>query len=193
LGGGSSNVAAILSFLNAILDLNWDAFETAKHALSISRDSYFFSFNKPAIVSGIADQISFLPRRNYPLKMAIINPRLKHFNEKAAMVMGRVHSAPNAKDIFKTLSKAWLSRDVKQIQILCDSFLTDDLVPEYRKVFDLKRKINHDLDLPFTFSGTGPFLVLPVNFDFVDSSHCIYIKDLCRENGAEINIVDAIL
>ncbi len=68
LGGGSSDAAAVLKFLNRHFGDPFSATELAAMALSLGADVPFFLYGRPAIVSGIGERIEpYAGLTAYPL------------------------------------------------------------------------------------------------------------------------------
>jgi 4-diphosphocytidyl-2-C-methyl-D-erythritol kinase len=182
LGGGSSNAAAVLLTLNGVLNLRMDVSEVARKAHSISRDSYFFCHARPAYVEKHADALTPLPQYQGALTCALVDAGIPFIRDKAGFVMGRVSSGARKKDVLPGFVSAWLGADAAAIRNCGYNFMTESLVPEYRKAFDIKRAASAELGLELNFTGTGPFLAAvfdgPVNQG---------LKELCNSMGATVS------
>lgn len=75
LGGGSSNAATVLKFLNRHFDHPFASAELAAMALSLGADVPFFLHGQPAIVSGIGEKIEPYPGLD-PFAVLIVFPGL---------------------------------------------------------------------------------------------------------------------
>ncbi|MFH1977030.1 MAG: 4-(cytidine 5'-diphospho)-2-C-methyl-D-erythritol kinase [Pseudomonadota bacterium] len=73
LGGGSSNAAAVLSGLNKLFGNPFTLSEIMKMGLEIGADVPFFLFKKPALATGIGDNLEEYPVK-IPYKVLIIYP-----------------------------------------------------------------------------------------------------------------------
>lgn len=73
LGGGSSNAAAVLSGLNKLFGNPFTLSEIMKMGLEIGADVPFFLFKKPALATGIGDNLEEYPVK-IPYKILIIYP-----------------------------------------------------------------------------------------------------------------------
>ena len=73
LGGGSSNAAAVLSGLNKLFGNPFTLSEIMKMGLEIGADVPFFLFKKPALATGIGDNLEECPVK-IPYKVLIIYP-----------------------------------------------------------------------------------------------------------------------
>ncbi len=69
LGGGSANISATLRGLNKLYNLNLELNELELLANKLGSDTLFCLYNKPAIISGRGDKISFI---NYDEIMSVL-------------------------------------------------------------------------------------------------------------------------
>jgi len=73
LGGGSSNAAAVLSFLNRWFSNPFSVEEIMAMGLDIGADVPFFLFNKPALATGIGEKLKEYNLK-LPYKVLIVYP-----------------------------------------------------------------------------------------------------------------------
>jgi 4-diphosphocytidyl-2-C-methyl-D-erythritol kinase len=73
LGGGSSDAAAILNFLNDHFGWRLSDEKKIELGLRIGADVPFCLFNKPAIVTGIGEKLEFFTLRN-SMKLVLVQP-----------------------------------------------------------------------------------------------------------------------
>ncbi len=73
LGGGSSNAASVLLSLNRFYDSLFTQDELMEMGLSLGADVPFFVFGKPAVATGIGEQLDHYNRLK-PYHILIINP-----------------------------------------------------------------------------------------------------------------------
>lgn len=181
LGGGSSNATTVITALNVLLDLNWDITEIAKHALRISRDCYFFCFSQPCYIDDANFKLVPLPKPSQRLRFAIVDPQIPFIPNKARTVFSRIKSAGKRKDVAQLFFHACLTSDASLLRSYGYNFITPDLMPEYKKAFEIQRQALVVLGINLVFSGTGPFLTVP----FIDSP-LKELEELCKSMGARI-------
>lgn len=105
LGGGSSDAAAVINYLNDYF--KWNLCDEEKIALGVKvgADVPFCLFNKPAIVTGIGEKLSFFEIKQ-PLKLILVQPR-KGVSTKLAFkdldIPKLIH--PNMDEIAKALQE----------------------------------------------------------------------------------------
>ncbi|NTW96446.1 MAG: 4-(cytidine 5'-diphospho)-2-C-methyl-D-erythritol kinase [Erysipelotrichaceae bacterium] len=73
LGGGSSDAAAIINYLDDYFKWNLCDEEKISLAVKVGADVPFCLFNKPAIVSGIGEKLHFFTMKK-PLNLVLIQP-----------------------------------------------------------------------------------------------------------------------
>jgi 4-diphosphocytidyl-2-C-methyl-D-erythritol kinase len=73
LGGGSSDAAAVINYLDDHFKWNLSDEEKISLAVKVGADVPFCLFNKPAIVSGIGEKLDFFTMKN-PLNLVLIQP-----------------------------------------------------------------------------------------------------------------------
>ena len=73
LGGGSSDAAAIINYLDDYFKWKLSDEEKISLAVKVGADVPFCLFNKPAIVSGIGEKLDFFTMKN-PLNLVLIQP-----------------------------------------------------------------------------------------------------------------------
>jgi 4-diphosphocytidyl-2-C-methyl-D-erythritol kinase len=73
LGGGSSDAAAIINYLDDYFKWNLSDEEKIGLAVKVGADVPFCLFNKPAIVSGIGEKLEFFTMKK-PLNLVLIQP-----------------------------------------------------------------------------------------------------------------------
>ncbi len=73
LGGGSSDAAAILNYLNAYFGWHLSDAKKIDLGLKIGADVPFCLFNRPAIVTGIGEQLEFFDLKD-PMKLVLVQP-----------------------------------------------------------------------------------------------------------------------
>ncbi|MBI2345611.1 MAG: 4-(cytidine 5'-diphospho)-2-C-methyl-D-erythritol kinase [Deltaproteobacteria bacterium] len=76
LGGGSSDVAAVLCGLNHLWQLGWPPTRLAEIGVRIGADVPFFCLGQPAMVEGIGEQVTLC--RSFPKTwILLVNPRIQ--------------------------------------------------------------------------------------------------------------------
>lgn len=73
LGGGSTDAAAVINYLDAYFKWQLSDDEKIALAVKVGADVPFCLFNKPAIVSGIGEKLSFFKLKT-PLSLILIQP-----------------------------------------------------------------------------------------------------------------------
>lgn len=73
LGGGSSDAAAVINYLDDYFKWNLSDEEKISLAVKVGADVPFCLFNKPAIVSGIGEKLHFFTMKK-PLNLVLIQP-----------------------------------------------------------------------------------------------------------------------
>ncbi len=74
LGGGSSDAAAVLNYLNTYFKWNLTQEEKIELALKVGADVPFCLFDQPALVSGIGEKLEFFENHT-PFWMILVQPR----------------------------------------------------------------------------------------------------------------------
>ena len=74
LGGGSSNAAEIILFLNKKFNLNLNKDQLRKIAIKIGADVSFFFENKPVIIEGFGEKIIEIPEDPINLNILLVSP-----------------------------------------------------------------------------------------------------------------------
>lgn len=82
LGGGSSDAAAVLNYLNSYFNWNLSDEEKIELAVKVGADVPFCLFEKPALVSGIGEKLEFFTN-NTPFWMVLVQPRRGVSTKKA--------------------------------------------------------------------------------------------------------------
>ena len=83
LGGGSADASAMLLMLNDLFELNIRQNELLDHAKSLGADCPFFIINKPALVTGVGENIDPLDPDLGGKKVLIVYPEI-HINTSEA-------------------------------------------------------------------------------------------------------------
>lgn len=82
MGGGSSDAAAILNYLDNFYDWKLSDEEKIELALKVGADVPFCLFEKPALVSGIGEKLDFFTN-NTPFWIVLVQPRRGVSTKKA--------------------------------------------------------------------------------------------------------------
>ena len=83
LGGGSADASAMLIMLNELFNLNIKQNELLDHAKSLGADCPFFIINKPALVTGVGDNIKPIDPGLNGKKILLVFPDI-HINTSEA-------------------------------------------------------------------------------------------------------------
>lgn len=187
LGGGSSNGTAILKGLNKIYGYPFTHIKLSSMALELSRDSYFFTYNRPAYVYGIADKLNFIDLFHHNYKACIVYPKLEFIENKAYKIMKRVKVANQKSNAPFKLIEFLINDKIKEARKMFYNYLNSSIVPEYQPIFELKKVILQNTNIQFTISGTGPSIVTLLKQEEVS----MLKKFLIKEN-IKFKIVDLI-
>ena len=164
LGGGASNASIVLQNLSVLLGvkLDWDMLR--EESIAIGRDCHFFLYNRPALVWEVGgEKITPLLLSNDNFYICIINPNLPFLPEKSKFIMGRIAQGSKKQCQLETIYNLLILDDCSR---LCDNLynpITQDIVPEYEKVFVIQEEIYKTLTVKPCLTGVGPFLILPIN------------------------------
>lgn len=111
LGGGSSDAAAVILYLNDYFHWNCTDEELIALGVKVGADVPFCLFNRPAIVSGIGEKLNFFTLKK-PLNLILIQP----------------HKGVSTKLAFKDLTISTLEHpDITAIALALDSGNENDL------------------------------------------------------------------
>lgn len=162
LGGGSSNAAGTLMGLNDLFDLGYDEPQLQSIALKLGSDIPFFidinSYRvgiapKPAVVSGLGNQINRTPRQSGPVMLLLPNfgcstrDVYKAFDE-----LGSMRTLDP-----KQILKAATANNINPAALIND--LTDPAIkaqPKLNRSFEFLK----ELDLTAHLSGSGSTIFL---------------------------------
>lgn len=151
LGGGSSNAAGFLTFLNMVLKLNLSKQKQLAIARKIGADVPFFLGDSPALVRGIGDKITPISQGRYS-HFILINPAIFCSTKEIYQAFDKALKGPKMPT--KTLSC-----------ILKDHIGPNDLKPIVFKLYPQMARLEADiLDLgcsPVLMSGSGSTLFIP--------------------------------
>ena len=119
LGGGSSDAATVLLALNRLWGLRWPRERLAALALTLGADVPFFVFGRPALVSGIGEQLAGISLP--PQQFAVVKPAA---SIATAAIFG---SAQLRRDTPSAILSGSLDRDA--LRALAEGFGRNDLQP----------------------------------------------------------------
>lgn len=155
LGGGSSDAAAVIHMINDLYQFHLDDAQLIDIARQIDEDTPFCLFNKPAIVEGSGDVLTFLPFE-MPLYYILVKPP---FGISTKSFLKRFNNF-NPDDMrFDHCREGLLNNDYQQLVQNIHNDFQKPVIKKYPKLSRVKR---HLIDLglegvSMTGSGTGMF------------------------------------
>lgn len=200
LGGGSSDAAAVLRALNALVDRPLPAAELARVALGLGADVPFFLAPIPSFVSGIGECIE--PLEGLPgLDLVVANPGISLATAevyRAADALGSALTRPGAGSTMRAFSRLRAASDPsgsvprvsgigpRSLQPSIRDLLVNDLEPAARRlcppITRLAQRLAEMGAMAVSLSGSGA-TVFGV---FASADAARRAADRLREAGAEI-------
>ncbi len=105
------------------------------------------------------------------------------------MVFKRITNPKPAKDSIEKILYAWNKKDIQLLQKNCYNFLTPEIMPEYKPAYVIRDNMFEELGFAPTFTGTGPFLVMPIAKNQLDLVNSVCRKlELRSYNANAINL-----
>ncbi len=147
LGGGSSDAAFMLRYLNRYFSLGIDSNRLIDLALQIGSDCAFFISNKPAFISGRGEVITETGFSLEGKHLLLVYPGI-HISTAEAYRMVNPHSPVNsiAENINKPVG-TWRNNILNDFQ--------DAIISKYPVIGEIIDKIYHDGALYCSMSGSG--------------------------------------
>jgi len=149
LGGGSSNAAGVLSGLNTYYGHPFSNRRLASLALTLGADVPFFICQKPALATGVGENLVFFDRiRAYPI--VLIHPEIQ---VSTADVYNNLNlGLTNCEQKLKSFP---LNEGFNPLRHLCNDLETVT-ISWYPEISDIKRALLDQGALGSLMSGSGP-------------------------------------
>jgi len=147
LGGGSADASFTLKVLDDLFDLNLSDTELEKYALKLGADCPFFIENKPKLVEGMGEKMTFVDLDLSEYNIRLINPGI-HISTKEAY-NGVVPKIP-ALDVEKIIELPIIEWKGK----LKNDFEGSVFI-KYPKLIDFKDKLYKEGAIYASMSGSG--------------------------------------
>lgn len=158
LGGGSSDAATLLTYLNNISPNPLYEEELGALALRIGADVPFFLINKPALVTGIGEKIAILKGKKDPINLVLVWPEIHVSTSWAFQAYDKLYPSYSIKE--KDLTKSGMTD--KQSCLLGKQDLLDiqndlelPLFKRYPILAELKKEFLARGALASGMSGSG--------------------------------------
>lgn len=152
LGGGSSNGAFLLKFLNEFHNNFFSMEKLIEIGKSIGADIPFFLINKPARVTGIGENIKLI-ENNLDSSIILIKPNFGVSTGKAYKNMSMLNNKKDANidKIVFGLKK----NDIDMIKENIENHLEQGLLLEDENIIFFRKKLSELKDYKFFMSGSG--------------------------------------
>lgn len=161
LGGGSSNGAFFLNFLNTYHGNIFTEEELIKIGEKIGADIPFFLINKSARVSGIGEKIEVI-ENNLNKEIIIIKPNFGVSTAVAYKNIGKLKNKKNA-DIYKII-QGLKNNELEMIESSIENHLEQGLLADDKNIISFRESLNNIKGMKFYMSGSGS-----AYYTFVDS------------------------
>lgn len=188
LGGGSSNITAIIKGLNELLHLDLDLSQIIQIAKKFSRDSIYFVYCKPALVLNESDHIILLPSLKNNIYAIIIDPGIIPINEKSKYMFSLLCKPCCEREKLNNIINGWLRNDFDSIISNMYNFIDISYTNKFKKSFLLIKELESLVDSKFVLTGSGPYIVT-LTTDVEVSNN---IKVICEKFRAKV-IVSKVL
>ena len=152
LGGGSSNAAAVLIFLNEYHGKLLSDEELIKLGKKVGADVPFFILNKPARVQGIGEKIEEI-ENNLKTGILLIKPSFGISTESAYNLVDKLNDKKMA-DI-DAIKKGVESSQLKLVEDSIENVLEQALLLESSELKKFKDKLQNIDKMKFFMSGSG--------------------------------------
>src|SRR3989338_963157 len=154
LGGGSSNAASTLTFLNKLFRLKLSHQKLVELGIKIGSDVPFFISGKTALVEGIGDKIKPL-KRSASINMVLVNPGIKVSTTKAYRWFDgekKSKSDSSVKDMISAINK----KDVKKIAENMHNDFDPIIEKKYKIIKEIKTNFRKLDTVNSMVTGSGP-------------------------------------
>jgi len=149
LGGGSSNAASVLSCLNAHYGYPFSNRDLAVLALTLGADVPFFIYQKPALATGVGENLEFVEEIQ-PYPVVLIRPEIQ---VSTADVYKNLNlGLTNCEQKLKSFP---LNKGFNPLHHLCNDLETVT-ISWYPEILDIKKALMDQGALGSLMSGSGP-------------------------------------
>ena len=150
LGGGSSNGASVLLGLNRHYDYPFSESRLIKMGSVLGADVPFFIFQKPALATGIGDELAYFPALK-PYHILLIYPEIKVSTAEVYQNLNLGLTKCKKETTYALLKKSGFR---------AESHLCNDLetvtIPRFHEIADIKRLLVEQGAEGALMSGSGP-------------------------------------
>jgi len=172
LGGGSSNAASTLVFLNKLWGLKLSQKKLVELGIKIGSDVPFFIFGNTSLVEGIGDKVMPL-KKSVSINIVLVNPGIKVATTKAYGWFDK-EKKTKGKGSIKDMINAISKKDVKKIAENMHNDFDGIIERKHRIIKDIKTNFRKFDSLNAMVVGSGP-TVIGV-FDSIYSAREAYFK-----------------
>jgi len=152
LGGGSSNAAYVLKFLNEYNNYPFSTKELIDIAVKIGMDVPFFIYSQPAIVMGRGEKI-FPFSLDYKLYGVLFSPSFS-INTKEAYSLFKNYSFMQKVENLNMLKKMLKEKNFEK-EIIGYNDFENVIFPKYKELEDIKQKLAKFCPNILGMSGSG--------------------------------------
>lgn len=184
LGGGSSDAAATLLFLNRFYKLKLSMDELVKIATSFGSDIPFFLYKKQSFLEGRGEKVSSIPQfKNFYILIATPDARVSTkdiYNMYDEVPLDKSRDADNS----EKLEKLMYALEKRDLEILCPNLFNDLELVTTKMIPDIdifkKEMIEYGASASL-MSGSGP-TVFGIFTSFLKAIRC---KDILKRKHPE--------
>ncbi|MBI2134785.1 4-(cytidine 5'-diphospho)-2-C-methyl-D-erythritol kinase [Candidatus Woesearchaeota archaeon] len=173
LGGGSSNAAATLVFLNKLWGLKQSQKKLVELAIKIGSDVPFFIFGNTALVEGIGEKVKPL-KKTASINIVLVNPGIKVATTKAYGWFDKAKAKPKSKKSAKQVIDAITKKNIKKIAEGMHNDFDGIVEKKHSIIKEIKTNFRKFDALNSMVVGSGP-TVIGV-FDSIYSAREAYFK-----------------
>ncbi|SPF50914.1 4-diphosphocytidyl-2-C-methyl-D-erythritol kinase [Syntrophobacter sp. SbD1] len=147
LGGGSSDAAGVLAGLNSFFEKDVSAGDLETMALSLGADVPFFLHSRPALATGIGENLQFAEAPRYPL--LLVKPPVN-------VPTGWVYQSLKLTKGLAQIKLKSFNEHPWQFRDLIENDLESVTVPRYPVIAEIKNWLLEQGALAASMSGSGP-------------------------------------
>ena len=147
LGGGSADASFTLKVLDDLFDLNLSDTELEKYALKLGADCPFFIENKPKLVEGIGEKMTFVDLDLSDYEIRLVNPDIHISTKEAFSWVVPETTEQDIEQIIQLPIKEWKNK-------LKNDFEKSVFI-KYPELINLKDKLYKEGAIYASMSGSG--------------------------------------
>jgi len=155
LGGGSSNAATTLMYLNKLWGLKLKEKALIDLAAQIGSDVPFFIGENAALVEGIGDKIKWI-KKSFSINIVLINPGFRVSTKWAYAAFDKQKPKIRTKADINNLVKAIERKDIKEIANNLHNDFEPIVEKKYKIINEIKNNLLRNDALNACVSGSGP-------------------------------------